>query len=101
MAQGWRREGRQACLPGGVRVGQLDDSAIDARDAADDVGVAPGKLEDHVATPRLTGQDRPSDSECLDQGSQVANGDVVSVFAVGRVRAPVTALIEGDDRVAT
>ncbi len=69
VPEGRRREGGQARLPGGVRVGQLDDPAIDAHDAPGDVGVAPGELEDHVSTPRLAGQDRPTEPECLDEGS--------------------------------
>ena len=100
VAEGRRREGGPARFPGRVGVGKLDDPAIDADDAPDDVGVAPGQLENHVATPGLAGQDRPPEPECLDERDQVPNGDVVSILARRSIRSAVAALIESDDRVA-
>ena len=95
-----RRQRRHAGVPRLEPVGELDDSAVDARDAAHGVRPAPGQSQHDVAAPRLAGQNRAPETQRADQGEQVGNRGVEIVASLRGVRAPVTALVEPDHRVA-
>ena len=100
VVQARRRHRGQAVLPRGKPVGQLDDAAVDARDAADDLRLAPAELQHDVAAPRLAGQHRPLEAERADQREQVGHGGLEVVSGRRRIRAPVTALVDGEHAVA-
>ena len=97
-----RRRGqrRQAIFPRGIGLGQLDDAAVHAGDAAHGLRSAPAELEHHVATPGLAGEDRAIELEHLDQLEEVGDRGVQVVAGVWRVGAAVAALIDDDHGVA-
>ncbi len=100
MVERRRRQRREAVFPRGVRLGQLDDAAVDAGDAAHGIRPAPAELQHHVAAPGLAGQDGAIELERLDQREKVGDGGVQIIAGVGRVGAAVAALIDDDHRVA-
>ena len=86
-------------LPVGEALPELDQAAIDARDAGDGERMTVRQLEHDVAAPRLAGDHRLGPTEVLDQQPQIV-GDGAHVEAVVRLgRVTVPALIDGHDRM--